>query len=283
MLEIQSVSVSYGDRLVLKDVSLEVRPGEIVALIGPNGAGKSTLIRAISGVIPRRGGSIHLNGREISTLTADSRARLLGVVPQAQSLPFSFNVYQTVLLGRTPHLGWLGQAGRKDHEIVRRAMEQTQTSGLTERLIGELSGGEQQRVLLARALAQSTPILLLDEPTNHLDLHHQTGFLRLVRQLALENGLAVLVALHDLNLASLYADTIALLADGQLKALGMPEQVLTEAILAPIYGGGLRVIAHPETGLPLVLPEGPGLDFVPQRNGFLLPNATDASAKMFAA
>jgi iron complex transport system ATP-binding protein len=198
-------------------------------------------------------------------------------------LPASFNVYQTVLLGRTPHLGWLGNAGRRDHEIVRRAMAQTQTSELADRLIGELSGGEQQRVLLARALAQSTPILLLDEPTNHLDLHHQTGFLSLVRQLALENGLAVLVALHDLNLAALYADNIALLAHGQLKALGTPEQVLNESILSPVYGSGLRVIAHPETGLPLVLPEGPNLEMVPQRNGFLLPNAADASARFYAS
>ncbi len=263
MLEIQSVFVCYGDHPVLKDVSLSVRPGEIVALIGPNGAGKSTLIRAISGVIACQSGSIHLGGKEISSLASDSRARTLAVVPQAHSLPHSFNVYQTVLLGRTPHLGWLGQAGRKDHQIVQQAMAQTKTSELAERLIGELSGGEQQRVLLARALAQSTSILLLDEPTNHLDLHHQTGFLSLMRQLAIENGLAVLVALHDLNLASLYADNIALLADGQLKALGTPEQVLTEAILVPVYGGGLRVIAHPETGLPLVLPEGPGAEYAP--------------------
>jgi iron complex transport system ATP-binding protein len=161
-------------------------------------------------------------------------------------------------------------------------MEQTQTSALAERLIGELSGGEQQRVLLARALAQSTPILLLDEPTNHLDLHHQTGFLSLVRRLALENGLAVLVALHDLNLASLYADSIALLADGQLQALGTPEQVLTESILAPIYGGGLRVIAHPETGLPLVLPDGPSAEFAPQGRAYLLPNSSETRTGLYA-
>ncbi len=282
MLKVESVSVRYQDHLVLDDVSLSVQPGEVLALIGPNGAGKSTLIRAVSGVVPRQSGRINICGRDGSSITPTERARLLAVVSQAQPLPPTFTVYQTVLLGRTPHLGWLGQAGRSDHEIVRRALEQTKITEMTERMIGELSGGEQQRVLLARALAQSTPILLLDEPTNHLDLRHQTGFLSLVRQLAIDNGLAVLVALHDLNLASLYTDRVAVLADGRLKAVGTPGQVFTEEILSPIYGVGLRVIAHPRYGTPLILPDGPGLDYAPQGRGYLVESANEARLQTYA-
>lgn len=268
MLDIHSLSVAYRDHIALDHVSLSVSAGEMLALIGPNGAGKSTLIRAVSGVLPRRSGEILLDGRELVRFSPAERARILAVVPQAHSLPPTFSVYQTVLLGRTPYLGWLGNAGRTDHDIVERALEQTGISGMSEKMIGELSGGEQQRVLLARALAQSTPILLLDEPTNHLDLRHQTAFLNLVRQLAVQNDLTVLVALHDLNLASLYADRIAILADGRLKAIGTPDQVLSEEVLSPIYGVGLRVIAHPGYGTPLVLPDGPMAAYAPQGHSY---------------
>lgn len=270
MLEIQALSVGYRDRMVLQDVSLTVHPGEVVALIGPNGAGKSTLIRAVSGVLPRKSGTLRLCRSELSLLSAGQRARILAVVPQAQSLPASFNVYQTILLGRTPYLGWLGQSGKRDHDAVERAMRQTKTDHLAERCIGELSGGEQQRVLLARALAQSTPILIMDEPTNHLDISHQTSFLNLARRLAAENGLAILVALHDLNLTSLYADHVAILAEGGLKAIGTPEEVFVEENLSPIYGAHLRVITHPQYGTPLVLPAGPDLEVAPRGRGYLI-------------
>lgn len=281
MLKIQSLSVGYRERLVLQDISLSVHPGEVVALIGPNGAGKSTLVRAASGVLPRKSGTIHLCGTELSLLTTEQRARTLAVVPQAHSLPVSYHVYQTVLLGRTPYLGWLGQASRRDHEAAERAMLQTNTDHLAERYIGELSGGEQQRVLLARALAQSTPILIMDEPTNHLDISHQTSFLNLARRLAVENGLAILVALHDLNLTSLYADRVAILAAGGLKAIGTPEQVFIEETLSPIYGTQLRVIVHPQYGTPLVLPAGPELEIAPRGRGY--PVATvDSRVKSYA-
>lgn len=257
MLEIQSISVAYRHTLVLQDVTLEVRPGEVLALIGPNGAGKSTLLKAISGVLPLVGGKILVNGKPLTRLDDSTRARALSVVPQAQSLPLDFNVFQTVLMGRTPYLGWLGQAGKTDHEIARHAMRQTDTLQFAGRLIGELSGGEQQRVLLARALAQAAPLMLLDEPTNHLDIRHQTDFLTLARNLARENGLTVLVALHDLNLTSLYADRVAILSNGRLRAIGTPGQVFTDKILSPVYGTSLRVVSHPEYGTPLVLPSGP--------------------------
>ncbi len=282
MLEINSLSVGYCERLILNDVSLTVHPGEVVALIGPNGAGKSTLFRAVSGVLPVSSGSIRLCGRELGSLSPDKRARTLAVVPQAQSLPASFNVYQTILLGRTPYLGWLGQAGKRDHEAVERAMIQTKTQHLADRCIGELSGGEQQRVLLARALAQATPILIMDEPTNHLDISHQTSFLNLARQLAVENGLAILVALHDLNLTSLYADRVAVLADGKLQAFGTPEEVFVEKTLSPIYGSRFHVITHPEYGTPLVLPAGPDMEYAPRGRGYVIDTPTETRVHAYA-
>ena len=256
MLEVNSLSVAYGKRIALESISLSVQPGEVLVLAGPNGAGKSTLLRTISGVLPARNGYINVDGRDLASLSPAQRARYLAVVPQARNLPAAFTVYQTVLLGRTPYLGWLGQATSQDHAQVRLALDRTQTLELADRRVGELSGGEQQRVLLARALAQSTPVLLLDEPTTHLDLHHQSHLLNLVRGLASQHHLAVLMALHDLNMAGIYADRIALLVGGRLQALGTPIEVLTEPILSDVYSVPLHVVPHPEYGSPLILPDG---------------------------
>ena len=256
MLEVHALYAGYKSQDVLKGITMDVQPGEILAVIGPHGAGKSTLIRSISGVHPPRTGSVQAAGKDLTHLQPGLRARYLAVVPQAGQLPGAYTVYQTVLLGRTPHLNWLGQAGAADHAQTRWALEHTQTLQLAERLVGELSGGEQQRVLLARALSQDTPILLLDEPTTHLDLQHQTGLLNLVRRLALEKRLAVLLVLHDLNLASLYADRVALLKDGQIFAIGSPAGVLTSANLHEVYQVPVHVIPHPDYGTPLILPDG---------------------------
>jgi len=253
MLSIQSLSAGYGPRLVLDDITLSVSPGEVLAVIGPNGAGKSTLIRAVSGVLPPRRGSVHAFGEDVTRLSSLQRARFLAVVPQAKELPNAFTVYQTVLLGRTPHLTWLGRAGESDHRRVKLALERTFTLELADRRVSELSGGEQQRVLLARALAQDTPILLLDEPTTHLDLQHQSGLLNLVRQLSAEEDLAILMVVHDLNLASVY---VALLVGGHLQALGSPKEVLTAEALSQVYHVPVNVIPHPDYNTPLVLPDG---------------------------
>ena len=256
MLRIDDVTVGYGERGVLEHVTFGVESGQVVALVGPNGAGKSTLIRAVSGVVPMKHGDVHINGNLLSRLSTMQRARYLAVVPQARSLPPAFTVYETVLLGRTPHLGWLGRTGPHDHERVQYALEQTQMLPLAERYVGELSGGEQQRVLLARALAQDTPVRLLDEPTTHLDLQHRESLIRLIRKLALRKNLAILMVLHDLNLAGLYADRVALLVAGRLQAIGSAAEVLTEARLSQVYQMPVRVIPHPEYGTPLVLPDG---------------------------
>lgn len=256
MLEIQSLSVTYGSHLILDDINLKIHSGEVLALIGPNGAGKTTLIRSVSGVLASHSGGVYVDGKNLLSLTTAQRASCLAVVPQARNLPESFTVRQTVLMGRTPYLNWLGHPDRSDLVQVQRALEQTHLLELAERRVGELSGGEQQRVLLARALAQTTPILLLDEPTAHLDLQHQTVLLNLVQRLAREQGLAILMALHDLNLAGLYADRVALLVGGRLRALGSPPEVLTPENLTSAYRVSVHVIPHPDYGTPLILPDG---------------------------
>lgn len=256
MLVIKNLSVAFGSRPILTDINLEIRTGQVMAIIGPNGAGKSTLIRAMSGVVPQRSGKVTFKSHNLLALSPAQRARLLAVVPQARELPGDYTVAQTVLLGRTPYLNFLGIASPQDYELVRQALESTQLADMADRLVGELSGGEQQRVLLARALAQDTPLLLLDEPTTHLDLQHQSSLLNLVRRLAREKDLAVLMVLHELNHASLYADQVALLAGGRITAVGTPSQVLTSDLLTSVYKVPVNVIPHPEYGSPLVLPDG---------------------------
>jgi len=256
MLDIQALSVAYQDGIVLEDLSLKIAHGEILAVVGPNGVGKSTLVRALSGVIPPLRGQVILNNTNLSQLTPMQRARLMAVVPQSRELPGAYTVYQTVLLGRTPYLSWLGHAGVNDHAAVRLALEQTRMLEHAERRVGELSGGEQQLVLLARALAQDALVLLLDEPTSHLDLQHQSNLLNLVRHLAQENKITVLMVLHDLNLASLYADRVALMDSGRIHAIGRPSEVLTSANLSRVYRVAVKVIPHPEHGNPLILPDG---------------------------
>jgi len=256
MLKIQNLSAAYHNHQVLHDVSLDVKNGEVLALIGPNGAGKSTIIRAASGVIASTG-IIRTNGDDFALLTPIQRARYIAVVPQAISLPPAFTVGETVLMGRTPYLGFLGHTSALDEELARKALSRVNALSFIDRRVGELSGGEAQRVLLARALCQSTSILLLDEPTAHLDLQYQVSLLELIHELAQKENLAVLVALHDLNLAAHFADRVALLVGGHLKAIGSPREVLTSELISQAYCLPVQVVEHPFLGGPLVLPEKP--------------------------
>ncbi len=258
MLNIRSIIVNYGEIEILHGLSLTVEAGEVVSLIGPNGAGKTTLIRAISGVLPLQSGSVTIEEQDLATISIDERARLLAVVPQARKLPPEYSVQQAVLMGRTPYLGWLGNPGKTDYEKTKWAIDRTQISDFTERRVDELSGGEQQLVLVARALAQDSPVILLDEPTAHLDLRHQATILDLVHTLARERGLAVLMSLHDLNLVSLYSDRIALMSDGNILAFGSPNEVLIPQYLSDVYQVALDIIPHPYRDVPLVLLNGHG-------------------------
>jgi iron complex transport system ATP-binding protein len=256
MLKTESLTVAYGSKTVLSDISFDVQPGEILALIGPNGAGKSTLIRAISGVIPIESGKITANGQDLSELSVGQRAKILSVVPQARQLGGAYSVEQAVMMGRTPYLNWLGKESEADKAAVKLALKQTSLEKFADRPIAQLSGGEQQRVLLARALAQSTPALLLDEPTNHLDLQHQTNLLSIVKRLAKEEKLTVLVAMHDLNLVSFFADKVALLENGSMECLGTPQEVIQAENISAVYNTPVEIVNHPVTGAPIIFPQG---------------------------
>lgn len=254
-LEICDLTIKYKDNKALSNVSLTVKPGEIVALIGPNGAGKSTLIQGITGLLPFSSGCVRFGDQNLAALSHSQRARVLGVVPQARQLGGAFTVEQTVMLGRTAYMGWLGKAGETDFKAVQWAMQQTNIESLAQRHNAELSGGEQQRVLLARALAGRTPVLLLDEPTNHLDLQHQINFLSLVHRLTRRENLAVLMAMHDLNQVSTYADRVALLVDGSLTASGIPNEVMTAENLGKAYQISVEILYHPQKMTPLIFPQ----------------------------
>jgi iron complex transport system ATP-binding protein len=254
MLEIRSLSVGYGERRVLHNLNLDLPSGQILGVIGPNGAGKSTLIRTLSGILTPQTGQVHVAGRALVQLSHAERARLIAVVPQATHLPPAFTAWETVLMGRTPYLNWLGQTSAHDEEIVRQAMLHTDTLELADRRVGELSGGEQQRLLLARALAQAAPLLLMDEPTAHLDLQYQFSLLDQIRDLVKEGKLAVLIVLHDLNLVARYADQVALLVKGEIRALGTPRQVLTPDLLSQAYHTPLEVLSLGHSGQPFVIP-----------------------------
>lgn len=244
MLELLDVHAGYTNKAILQGINFSARPGEVTALVGPNGAGKTTLVRAMSGILPLQQGSIHAFGKEIHRLTAAQRARLVAVVPQATQLPPAFTGWQTVVLGRTPYLNWLGNLSNRDEAITLDAMKQTATLELANRQVGQLSGGEQQRLLLARALAQSAPILVLDEPTTHLDIQFQFNLLADVRRLAVEQNLVVVMAMHDLNLVSRFCDKVALLQGGRLVSFGTPTQVLTAERLSEVYQ--IKIELHPD-------------------------------------
>ncbi len=253
MLVIKSLSADLDSKPVLRDLSFTAKPGEILGIIGPNGAGKTTLLRAISGSIPINKGIMKLDNKNLADQSIIERAKIIASVPQAPSLPLAFNVWDMVMLGRTPYLNWLGQTSPADEEITRSVMQQTQSLELAMRKVGELSAGEQQRTLLARALAQSTPVLLMDEPTTHLDLRYQIELLDLVKRLTRQKSITTIIVLHDLNLSSRYADELMLLEQGKIAAIGKPQKVLTEPLLSQVYQ--IPIVVDKKNRIPRVFPK----------------------------
>jgi len=259
-LSISALTLSHGRRRVLEDVDLVVREGEVTALVGPNGAGKTSLIRALTGAVAPDSGAVRLGDVDILRLAARERARRIAVVPQGGSLPGDFTAAEIVLLGRTPHIrGWGSENGR-DHDAAWAALRDGGIEGLAGRKVQELSGGEQKLVVIARALAQEPSVLLLDEATAHLDLEHAAAILKLVRTLARTKRLAVLSTFHDLSLAAIVSDRMAILRGGKLVACGRPDDVLTPENLREAYGAGLDVVRHPVHGTPLVVPGAASLE-----------------------
>ena len=245
---------AYRQQAIVDDVSLEVHIGEAVGVLGPNGAGKSTLIKLLTRVLKPNRGRVEIDGVEVGSFGPLELARRVAVVPQGGELPASFRASDIVMMGRTPHLGFLARERALDREVVERVMRRTDCWRLRRRQVGELSGGERQRVILARALAQEPRYLLLDEPTSHLDLRYQADLLRHMRK-EVELGLGALVVLHDLNLAARICDRLVVLHEGVLIAEGTPEEVLREPLLNRVYGANTSVFAEPGTRTPVVLPK----------------------------
>ncbi|NYI70470.1 iron complex transport system ATP-binding protein [Naumannella cuiyingiana] len=234
---------------ILHGIDLRIGTGEVCAVVGPNGSGKSTLLRAIYGALRPSAGSAVLDGDDLARLPRAEAARRVGVVGQAAGGGFDFTAREMVLLGRTPHLGTFDRPGPADHAIAEDAMRRTGCAQFADRPLSTLSGGEAQRVLIARALAQQPILLLLDEPTNHLDPRHQLELLTLLRG----SGPTVLVALHSLDLAAQYADQLAIMDSGRLVDAGPPHAVLTDATLRRVFGVSGGFVTDPVTGAPRLL------------------------------
>jgi iron complex transport system ATP-binding protein len=248
MLRVERVGIQASSRWLVRDVCFTLVGGEVLAILGPNGAGKSTLLAALAGDITPAEGRILLGDRPLASYKAIDLAQRRAVLPQQTFVQFAFTAREIVEMGRAAI-----DPERVDRAVIDRVLRETEAYDMQHRVFPTLSVGEQSRVSLARVLAQETPVLLLDEPTAALDLRHQQLVMELARQMA-ERGAALAVVLHDLNLASAYADRILLLREGRLAALGSPRETLTEPLLSDIFGCRVSVMPHPDTGLPLVLP-----------------------------
>ncbi|MEE2664789.1 MAG: ABC transporter ATP-binding protein [Myxococcota bacterium] len=251
-LQLDGVSVVLGSREVLRDVSFAVESGEVIGLLGRNGAGKTTLLRAVTRSLGHRRGEISLFGAAVGSLSRRALARCVAVVPQDLHVPFPFTVAELVLMGRAPHQPLVGFESPDDVERTRAALARLGIEHLADRSSFELSGGERQLVLVARALVQAPRLLLLDEPTAFLDLSHRTLVLRIVRELAAA-GCAALIVSHDLTLAARACDRLLLLHDGEIQAAGHPRDVLDAPMLERVFGLDAQVVEGPD-GAPLVVP-----------------------------
>ena len=243
-----------GDHTVLEDFSLVAEPGTVTALLGSNGAGKSTALRALARLLRPRAGTVTLDGRDVWQLPQRTFVRHVAFVPQTEAVAWPMTVEHAVLLGRVPHRGWLLPYTAEDREALSTALRQVDLEALRDRSLDSLSGGERRRALLARALAQDAEVLLLDEPGAHLDLRHQVELFDLLARLARERGAAVVLSLHDLNLASLFADRAVLLSEGRILAQGLCQEVLTPDLLRRTFGIPVETVPHPRHGISMIFP-----------------------------
>jgi cobalamin transport system ATP-binding protein len=239
-IRIHDLSFAYKDKPVLDGISLSIDKGEMIGLIGPNGSGKTTLLKIFSAVLTASG-EVQLNGRNIRTYGRRELSRLFAMVPQESQILFPYTVAEIVLMGRASYHSPLALEGKRDLEVARASVELTDCLSFADRYLHELSGGEKQRVIIARALAQEPEILLLDEPSAFLDLRHQVQVFELMRRLNRERGLTIVAALHDLNLAALFFPRLVMLSEGKIYRDGSPKEVLTEETIEEIYGIKVRV------------------------------------------
>jgi len=253
MIVVEHLSGGYEDIPIVKDISFTVEKGKILGILGPNGSGKSTLLKVMSGILPATAGTISIDGQNILSYNARALAKKMAVLPQLHANAFSNSVREAISLGRYPHqTGFFSSWSTQDERAIQHAMLQTGVKRYEHTPMEFLSGGEQQRVFVAQALAQAAEILLLDEPTNHLDIAHQRQILDMVRKEALECGLTVVMVLHDMNLASLYCDELLLMESGQVRAMGVPHEVLIASQIEEVYQARVTTYAHPEIPKPQI-------------------------------
>ena len=253
-LKIKAVTFSYDSSPVLENICLELAPSQLLGIVGPNGSGKSTLIKCIDRILKPQKGSILLDEKDIGNMSRMDIARRMGYVPQVSSRVFPATVFDTVLMGRRPHLGWC--SSDRDIDKVVEILELLDIDDLALRDFGELSGGQQQKVLIARALVQEADVLLLDEPTSSLDIKHQLEVMDIIVNLVRERGLSAIMAIHDLNLASGFSDKIVILKNGKLYAAGEPREVLNSENIREVYGVETTII-NSDLGRPYIIPLAP--------------------------
>ena len=230
-LSTENIRLFYGAQEILKGVSINGNTGEFIGIIGPNGSGKSTLLKCIYRILKPHAGQVFLDGEELSGISIRNSAKKMAVVAQHNYYNFDFSVMEVVLMGRAPHKKTMERDNAKDFQIAQKALETVEMEGFANRSFSTLSGGEQQRVILARALAQQTPCLILDEPTNHLDITHQIQLMKIVKNLEV----TVISAVHDLNIAAMFCDRLYVLQDGEIVGQGTPQEVLTAEFIKKIY------------------------------------------------
>ncbi|MEH7385072.1 ABC transporter ATP-binding protein [Bacillus sp. JJ1521] len=242
-LQVENINFSLDEKQIIEDMNLYVSEGEFVGIIGPNGSGKSTLLKNIYRALKPDSGVVFLDGENITKMNPKTAAKKIGVVGQENVVPFDFKVEEIIAMGRSPYKGFFDGDSKQDKEIVANAIQQIGMSQMGKRNFSNLSGGEKQRVLLGRVLAQQTELLLLDEPTNHLDIQHQLQIFDLIKGL----GVTVLSAIHDLNLAAIYCDRLYVVKDGRMLMAGTPEEVLRPESIYEIFGVRSDVTIHPVT------------------------------------
>jgi len=234
-LEVNNLKFGYKKDLVLNGLSFNIEKGRFVSIIGPNGSGKSTLLKILSQLYTPLSGNVLIYGDDINDFKKKELARKIALVPQDTTIDFEFTVKDIVYMGRHPYKGRFQKDDENDYSIVRKSMEMTNTIYLKDRLITEISGGERQRVIIAKALAQDPSIILLDEPTSHLDINHQVEILNLLKKLNRDKGTTIVIVVHDINLASRYSDEIILLNEGKIIGMGSPEDVITNENIEDAY------------------------------------------------
>jgi iron complex transport system ATP-binding protein len=248
VLEARGVSAGYPGRRVLRELDFSAFAGELVAIVGPNGAGKSTLVRVLAGTLPVTAGEVRLFGRRLDKLARRDIARRLAVVPQESDVAFGFSVRQVVMMGRAPHQSGLLLARPEDEQAVDSALDRVDLGAIADRPVGELSGGERRRVVIARALAQRAELLLLDEPTAHLDMRHAVELYETARREVEQRKVLCVAVMHDLAAAARWADRAVLMVDGSVRAQGPVDEVLDPALLEPAFDVRLRAGRDPEHG-----------------------------------